>query len=55
MPRGNSEQTKVIYHGKEDSFFVFVDSAEDYDKWLKEPSMPLAEVVNGWKIFVNHK
>lgn len=55
MPRGNTQQSKVIFKGKNDDFIVFVDSIEDVEKWKKDSSVPLAQVLNGWKIFCSDK
>lgn len=55
MPRGNEIQTKVHYKGKEDDFIVFVDNAQAVKDWKKDKSVPLAQVVSGWKVFVSHK
>ena len=55
MPRGNDQQTKVHYKGTDDDFVVFVDSVDIVKKWREDKSIPLAEVVAGWKIFVTHK
>ncbi|RPB08137.1 DUF1960-domain-containing protein [Morchella conica CCBAS932] len=55
MPRGNAQQTKVVYKGKSDDFVVFIDSIEDLEKWKKDSSVPLAQVLNGWKVFCTHK
>ncbi|KAL0633611.1 hypothetical protein Q9L58_007501 [Maublancomyces gigas] len=55
MPRGNIQQCKVIFKGKNDDFIVFVESLEDVEKWKKDSSIPLAQVLNGWKIFYSDK
>jgi hypothetical protein len=55
MPRGNEQQTKVHYKGNEDDFIIFVESSEEVQKWKNDSSVPLAQVVNGWKVFVTHK
>jgi ribosome maturation protein Sdo1 len=55
MPRGNAEVTKVHYKGKTDDFIVFVDSPEDLKKWKSDQSIPMAQVVNSFKIMVTHK
>ncbi|KAF2006590.1 shwachman-Bodian-diamond syndrome protein [Amniculicola lignicola CBS 123094] len=55
MPRGNDQQTKVHFKGKEDDFVIFVDSAKAVEDWKKDSSIPLAQVVSGWKVFVTHK
>ncbi len=55
MPRGNVAQTKVHYQGKQDDYVVFVDSAKAVQDWKQDKSIPLAQVVSGWKVFVTHK
>lgn len=55
MPRGEGTQSKCHFKGKEDDFIVFVDSVEDVKKWRGDKSIPLAQVVNSFKIFVTHK
>lgn len=55
MPRGNASQSKVHYQGKEDDFVIMVDDAQSVKKWKEDRSIPLAQVVSGFKIFVTHK
>jgi Shwachman-Bodian-Diamond syndrome (SBDS) protein len=55
MPRGNASQTKVVYKGATDSFVVFVDSEQAVKDWMKDRSIPLAQVMAGFKIFQTHK
>ncbi|OCK84867.1 putative RNA binding protein [Lepidopterella palustris CBS 459.81] len=55
MPRGNDTQTIVHYKGKEDDFVIFVDSVNAFKGWKADKSVPLAQVVSGWKVFVTHK
>ncbi|KAF2719859.1 shwachman-Bodian-diamond syndrome protein [Polychaeton citri CBS 116435] len=55
MPRGNAPQTKVHLKGSTDDFIVFVDSAQAVKEWKQDKSVPLAQVVSGFKIFVTHK
>lgn len=55
MPRGNDQQTKVHYKGKDDDFIVFVESADAVKEWKADKSVPLAQVVGGWKVFITHK
>ena len=55
MPRGNEQQTKVHYKGGEDDFVIFVESQKAVEDWKADSSIPLAQVVGGWKIFVTHK
>ncbi|GAB7341852.1 hypothetical protein MBLNU457_g0172t1 [Dothideomycetes sp. NU457] len=55
MTRGNASQTKVHYKGKEDDYVIFAESAQAIRDWKKDKTIPLAQVVNGFKIFVTHK
>ena len=55
MPTGQSQVTKVHYKGKDEDFIVFVESEEQLKEWKADRSIPLAQVVNGFKIFVTHK
>jgi hypothetical protein len=55
MTRGNVAQTKVHYKGKDDDFIIFVDSSQAVQNWRADRSIPIAQVVSGFKIFVTHK
>jgi len=55
MPRGNGPQTKVHYSGSSDDYVIFVDSAAAVKDWRKDRSVPLAQVVSGWRVFCTHK
>jgi hypothetical protein len=56
MPRGNAQIVEVIYTAKGgECFIVLVDSLEDYQAWKKDESIPLAQVVSGFKVFTAHK
>ena len=55
MPRGNAHQSKVHYQGKEEDFVIMVDDVQSVQKWKDDKSIPLAQVVSGFKIFVTHK
>ncbi|GAB7366161.1 hypothetical protein MBLNU230_g7723t1 [Neophaeotheca triangularis] len=55
MTRGNAAQTKVHHKGNTEDFIVFVESAAELEAWKKDKTVPLAQVVSGWKIFVTHK
>jgi Shwachman-Bodian-Diamond syndrome (SBDS) protein len=55
MPRGNAAQVKVHYQGKDEDFIIYVDDVDSVQKWKKDRSIPLAQVVSGFKIFVTHK
>ncbi|KAI5244024.1 hypothetical protein E4T47_03823 [Aureobasidium subglaciale] len=52
--RGNAAQVKVHYKGSDDDYIVFVDSAQAVRDWKADKSVPLAQVVSGWKVFVTH-
>ncbi|THZ24737.1 hypothetical protein D6C89_04770 [Aureobasidium pullulans] len=52
--RGNAAQVKVHFKGNDDDYIVFVDSAQAVRDWKADKSVPLAQVVSGWKIFVTH-
>ncbi|EAT78470.1 hypothetical protein HBI56_184500 [Parastagonospora nodorum] len=53
MARGNAGNTKVFYQGSSEGFVVFVESEELVRKWKGDKSIPLTEVVAGWKIFTS--
>jgi len=55
MPRGNATQVKVLHKGKDEDFIVFVDSVAELNAWKKDRSIPLAQVVSGFKIMISHK
>ncbi|CAI7645961.1 unnamed protein product [Penicillium bialowiezense] len=54
MPRGNDTASKMYYKGSSEDFIVFVDDLEILQKWKSDRSIALADVLNGWKIFVTH-
>ncbi|KAH7086056.1 ribosome maturation protein [Paraphoma chrysanthemicola] len=51
MARGNAGNTKVFYQGSSEGFAVFVESEEIVKKWKGDKTIPLTDVVAGWKIF----
>jgi hypothetical protein len=55
MTRGNVAQTKVLFQGEKEDFIVFVESAAELEAWKRDRSIPLAQVVAGFKIMVSHK
>ncbi|KAK5663383.1 hypothetical protein OQA88_3811 [Cercophora sp. LCS_1] len=55
MARGETTMFKIHYKGNDEDFIVFLDSAEDYKKWLTDKSVPLAQVVSSFKVFITHK
>ena len=53
MARGNSPQTQVFYKGSNgDQFCVFVESEELLKKWKADSTIPMTDIVAGWKIMV---
>jgi hypothetical protein len=55
MPRGNVGVTKVFLKGNTEDFIVFIESPGDLEAWKKDSSIPLARVVNSFKIMITHK
>ncbi|KAK4626646.1 SDO1-like protein [Fulvia fulva] len=54
--RGNDAQIKCHYKGKDEDFVVIVDSKQAVQDWKKsDNTLPLAQVVSGFKVFVTHK
>lgn len=50
-------QTKVHFKGTktDEDFIVFVDSEDVVEKWKSDKSIPLAQVIGLFKVFVTHK
>jgi hypothetical protein len=55
MTRGNTKQSKVYYKGRTEDFVVFVADINAAQNWKKDHSIPLAQVMDGWKIFTSHQ
>jgi len=55
MARGGAQQTMVHYKGKDEDFIVFVDDVKAAKDWKTDKSIPLAQVVSAFKVFVTHK
>jgi hypothetical protein len=55
MARGEANQIKVHFKGKDEDFLVFVDDAKAAKDWKSDKSIPLAQVVSSFKVFVTHK
>jgi len=53
--RGNATQIRVHYKGDNDDFIVFAESGQAVQDWKKDRSIPLAQVVDSFKVFVTHK
>ncbi|KJX94629.1 shwachman-bodian-diamond syndrome protein [Zymoseptoria brevis] len=50
--KGNASEVKVHYKGNNDDFIVIVDSVQAVKDWKKDSSVPLAQVVSSFKVFV---
>ena len=55
MTRGEGSQCKLHYKGANDDFIVFVDDEAAYKNWLQDKSVPLAQFVSTFRVFVTHK
>ncbi|KLU91159.1 hypothetical protein MAPG_09682 [Magnaporthiopsis poae ATCC 64411] len=55
MAKGEASTAKVHFKGNEDDFVVFVDDVEDFKKWQTDKSVPLANFVSSFKVFVTHR
>jgi len=55
MTKGEGSLTKVHYKGKDEDFVIFVDNAKMVQDWRADKSIPLAQVVDSFKIFITHK
>jgi ribosome maturation protein Sdo1 len=55
MVRAETEQVKVHYKGSEDDFIVMAESIDAVNKWKKDSSIPLIDVVNSFDVFVTGK
>jgi hypothetical protein len=55
MTRGNTKQCKVFYKGRNEDFVIFVEDIAVVQNWKKDRSTPLAQVMDGWKIFTSHQ
>jgi len=55
MARGEAPQIKCHYKGTDEDFVVFVEDAKALNNWKTDKSIPLAQVVGSFKIFVTHK
>ncbi|KAJ6070754.1 ribosome maturation protein [Penicillium canescens] len=55
MATGNTRQSKVFYKGRSEDFVIFVADTTAMQNWRKDHSIPLAQVMDGWKIFTAHQ
>lgn len=54
MTRGEVTQIKLHYKGANDDFIVFVDDEATYKQWLEDKSVPMAQFVSTFQVFVTH-
>lgn len=55
MTKGEQTQCKLHYKGNNDDFIVFVDDEEQFKQWKNDSSVPLAQFVSTFQVFVTHK
>ncbi|KAJ5152480.1 Major facilitator superfamily domain general substrate transporter [Penicillium capsulatum] len=55
MTRGNARQSKVYYKGRTEDFVIFVADITAVQNRKKYHTLPLAQVMDGWKIFTSHQ
>lgn len=55
MAKGEASTTKCHFKGKEDDFIVFVDDVKAAQDWKTDKTIPLAQVVGAFKVFVTGK
>jgi len=56
MVRGEGTQHKVHIKKNEEDYIIFVESPTIVEEWQKsENTMPLAQVVQSFKVFTSHK
>jgi len=55
MTRGEASQTKIHFKGADEDFIIFVEDAKIAKDWKTDKTIPLAQVVSAFKIFVTHK
>jgi len=56
MTRGNTQEAKMHYKGPVtgDDYIVYINP-EAAAAWLKDKSIPLVDVLDGFFVFVSHK
>lgn len=55
MTRGNKRQSKVFYRGQTEDFVIMVEDAAAVQNWRRDHSIPLEQVIDGWKILTSHQ
>lgn len=52
MTKGEAVTTKIHFKGKQDDFVIFVDDVDEFKKWQSDKSVPMANFISSFKIFV---
>ncbi|TLD24927.1 hypothetical protein PspLS_05435 [Pyricularia sp. CBS 133598] len=52
MTKGEAVTTKIHFKGKQDDFVIFVDDVNEFKKWQGDKSVPMANFISSFKIFV---
>jgi hypothetical protein len=57
MTRGNTQEVKMHYKGQNtgDDYLIYIASAQAVKDWVKDKTIPLVEVLDGFFVFVSHK
>lgn len=55
MTRGQAQQVKVHYKGKDDDFVIFIEDAKAAQAWRTDKSISLVQIVSAFKVFVTHR
>ncbi|KAK6344989.1 hypothetical protein TWF718_006934 [Orbilia javanica] len=53
--RGAEKVSKVYLQKNNEDFIVLVEDKESLNKWKKDTSVPLTDVINGFKVFTTHR
>jgi hypothetical protein len=54
-PQVIQDSLKVLYKGRPEDFVILVADVTGMDKWRKDHSIPLAQVMDGWEVFTAHQ
>ena len=55
ITQGNTKQSKVYYKVRAEDFVIFAADIITVQNWKQDHSIPLAQVMDGWKIFTSHQ
>ncbi|KAF3205859.1 hypothetical protein TWF106_001013 [Orbilia oligospora] len=53
--RGADKVSKVYLQKNNEDFIVLVEDKESLNKWKGDSSVPLTDVINGFKVFTTHR